>query len=895
MWKQKCSITLFIIILLALQSIQLIAQSKQITNPSREITTADTSKQVKTLDVGYLELPRSEFTGNISSIGNQDFNQGLMVSPQELIIGRMPGVSVISDDGAPGANAQILIRGGSSILFNDPLIIVDGVIFSDEDLNGVRNPLSLINSQDIERITVLKDASAAAIYGGRANNGVILVTTKRGQTGSKLQLNYHTQLSLGTLPNRIEVFDAAGYKNYLQERIASGDIPDEAVGLLGEADTDWQDLIYQNALSTNHNLAISGAIAQKLPFRASLGYLNHEGILRNTGLERVSTAINLDPSFFKNQLKFQLNFKGNFTKNTYVPERAISAAVYFDPTQAVSTDQDIWGGYFFWPRQDNPNLPAIHVYATPNPVAMLEQTDHSADVDRMISNASLTYAPKQIPGLAATFHLGWDRTQSDELDIIPPDAAFSYFNNTITVVEGEEPEGRRYRYEAEYRNEFWETYLSYHKILPVLKSEVDIVVGYSQQEFFQDFAEEEFRSRFTSSRGRSFGRSYTTYWGRLHYALNQKYLLDFTFRRNGSSLFTNDNRWDNHHGLSLAWIISQENFLKYSNILSQLKLRLAWGSTRQENQRTISNLDLKGEVLNSYDIGVDFNFWNGKIIGGMDYFFHKSSDLIITLPISNVSGTGNIFSNTGALENKGLELNLQTRVLSMNDWRLDIGFNLARVNQKITKLFSDIYIRSNRQVHRLGERRNAFLVLEQIYDNQGIPISGEFVDQNQDGLIRAFDDQVTKGAASPNVILGLSTSLAYKNFSLNLNGRMHKGNYVFNNTRLGLTLQNVYLGNNLNNTDASGFKLNPDRYRFYRSSDYYLEKATFFRMDNITLGYNFNKLFTNRINATLSFTIQNAFVISSYSGLDPELANGIDDHLYPRPRNFVLSLNVNFQ
>ena len=340
MSKLKCSIIFFVFIFL---NTHLIAQSKQVKDPSREITKVDTSKQLKTLDVGYLELPINEITGSISSIGNQDFNQGLMVSPQELIIGRMPGVSVISNDGAPGANAQILIRGGSSLFStNEPMVVIDGLIVSHEGFSGLRNPLSMLSPQSIEQITVLKDASAAAIYGTRAKNGVVLINTKRGQLGSGFKVNYNTQFSIGTLPKRQEVFDASGFRNFIQERVATGDFSGEAADLLGTSNTDWQDEIYQTALNMNHQIAFSGAIANKAPFRVSLGYLNHEGVVRSTGFERMSAALSLDPSFFKNQLKFRLDFKGSFAMSTYVPEQVIPAAVYFDPTQAVRTNQDLW-------------------------------------------------------------------------------------------------------------------------------------------------------------------------------------------------------------------------------------------------------------------------------------------------------------------------------------------------------------------------------------------------------------------------------------------------------------------------------------------------------------------------------------------------------------------------
>ncbi|MDX2301685.1 MAG: TonB-dependent receptor [Microscillaceae bacterium] len=926
---------------LVFQSVGFITQEVVLgASSSLEVTLAE---DIQTLNevivVGYGVQQKKDLTGSVSSINVKDFNKGTITSPQELLVGRISGVSVISGDGSPGAGAQIKIRGGSSLsASNNPLVVIDGVVVSDEGISGVRNPLSLINPNDIENVTVLKDASATAIYGARATNGVILITTKRGKEGAKPQINYNAQFSIGTLPDQLEVFSAAQHRAYLQERVDAEQLPSAALDLLGDANTNWQDMIFRNSFNTDHNVAVSGAILKKTPFRVSLGYTKNEGILMNTNFERLTTSIGIDPSFFKDQLKLQLNFKGNLTKNTFTNEGAIGSAVTFDPTQPVrSGEDDLWGGYFFWPQSNDASLP--NNIAPRNPLALLEQTDNNADVNRIITNAKIDYSPAQLKGLTATLNVALDRTTTDGLEVVSEEAAFERL-----IIEGEEVLGRRNKYDAEYKNELLETYLTYTKKLTSIKSDITLLGGYSYQRFFRetssrvtDFSGGFERTPFDAQGSENF---LISFYGRLNYTFNDKYLLTVTVRRDGSSRFVGDNQWGTFPSVALAWRVADENFLKNVKFISDLKLRAGWGLTGQENigqpypalsRITFSNefalyqfglnnfltlarlnafdANLKWEETSTYNIGLDYGFWKGRISGSIDYFFKETTDLLNNIPIPIGTNFSNrIDTNVGSLENEGVEFNINAIIIDKQDWNLSLGYNITAIRNEITKLtavddpnFIGVLtggisggVGSNIQIHQVGQPASSFFVYEQIYDEQGAPIQGLYVDQNQDGIIND-NDRVIYNDPAPDVFMGFSGSLAYKNLSLGFNARANVGNFAYNNVESAQGfVQNVYNAQGwLSNAGAFASRTNFNNAQFL--SDFYIQDASFFRMDNITLAYRFDKLFTERVNASLSFTVQNAFIITKYDGLDPELTNGIDNNLYPRPRTFVLGLNVNFK
>jgi len=879
--------------------------------------------------IGYGTAKKKDATGSVTAVSSKDFNRGSIVSPQQLLVGRASGVQITSGGGAPGEGATIRIRGGSSMsASNDPLIVVDGIPLDNEGVSGMRNPLNAINPNDIESFTILKDASATAIYGSRASNGVIIITTKKGAAGSKLKVTYDGKASFFAVPNMIDVLSGDEYRAYYNELYANNPT---ALSVLGTANTNWQKEILSNSFGHDHNLSASGS-AGNMPYRASLGYSNMGGILMTSGMERFTGALSLDPTFLDNHLKVSINAKGMRENNRFASRGAIGSAVGFDPTQPVYTDGGKYGGYFEW-LQANGDPISI---ATINPVAQLMMRNDVAGVNRFLGNVQLDYKFPFLPELKANLNLATDMSNSKGYITVPDSARQSWKidadGNNVGGLDGE--------YTQKKKNELLDFYLNYAKDFG--KSRLDVMAGYSWQHFYRQgtYFETNAAKTITNSDTDYESESYlVSFFGRVNYSLMDKYLLTLTLRDDGSSRFSKANRWGLFPSAALAWKIKEESFLKDVDAVSDLKLRLGYGVTGQQNitsgdypylarytysestaqyqfgNQWITTLrpegydaNLKWEETATYNIGLDYGFLKNRITGSFEYYYKDTKDLINTIPVpAGTNLTNQILTNVGNMVNQGVELSVLGRIFSTEDLFWEVGYNVTFQKNEITKLtatddpnYLGVFVGgigggvgNTIQIHSVGYPAYSFYVYEQVYDKAGKPIEGLYVDRNGDGKISA-DDKYMYHSPAPSCFMGINTRLNYKNFDFALAGRVNLGNYVYNNIDSGNGV-NAYMYN------AAGYATNVVADALYTRwvnpkywSDYYVQDASFFRLDNVSLGYQFKNLANKKLNLYLNLTVQNAFVISKYTGLDPEVFNGIDGNIYPRPRVFMLGLKLDY-
>ena len=883
--------------------------------------------------IGYGVQRREDATGSVSVVDARDFNKGSITSPQELLAGKIPGVQITTGGGAPGDGATIRIRGGSSLsASNDPLIVIDGVPIESAGVPGLRNPLSTINPNDIETFTVLKDASATAIYGSRASNGVIIITTKSGQEGAPLRFNYSGTYSLSTNISTVDVLSADEFRDIINERYAGR----EAItGMIGPTSTNWQDQIFQDAFAHDHTLSASGSY-MGLPFRASLGYNSQDGTLKRDHLQRVSGAINLTPTLLDDHLKVTLNARGVNIQNQFADQGAIGAAVMFDPTQPIYDPDSRFGGFFTWEDDGIPKP-----VATANPVALLELTDNQSTVNRFIGNLQLDYKLHFLPELRANLNLAYDYSASDGTFFTPDYAAWAY-------VQG----GTNGWYWQNRKNELIDFYLNYAKELPEIQSRLDVMAGYSWQHFWREgssyseniagnIAGTEFRVLQEDIPYES--ESYLiSFFGRMNYALMDRYLLTLTLRNDGSSRFSPETRWGLFPSAAFAWKILNEPFMDRLDILSELKLRVGYGITGQENIgqgdfpylarytgslqgasyqfgapgnfiRTLRpegyDANLKWEETTTFNIGLDFGFARDRYYGSIDYYFRETRDLINFIPIpAGTNLTNFILTNIGNMENQGVELSLFTRPVVRSNFTWLLGANATWNETTITKLTAvddpDYLgvqtggisggVGNNIRIHTVDYAPNSFFVYQQVYDTNGNPIEGLYVDRDGDGEITERDLYRLRRPV-PTYYFGITSDMQYRNWSLSFAGRANIGNFMYNNvhsmngelSRLHRP-EGPYLSNISRNALVTGF--NNAQYL----SDYYIQDASFFKMDHITLGYDFGNIFGGSTNLTVSGVAQNPFMITRYEGIDPEISGGIDNNFYPRPRIFVMSVNLQF-
>ncbi|MDI3319538.1 SusC/RagA family TonB-linked outer membrane protein [Pinibacter soli] len=884
--------------------------------------------------IGYGTAKKKDLTGSVTAISSKDFQKGAISTPDQLISGRVAGVQISPDGGAPGGASTIRIRGGSSLnASNDPLFVIDGVPVDNpkksdgtSSISGSPNPLSLINPNDIESINVLKDASATAIYGNRASNGVIIITTKKGKKGGPLRINFNTVNSVAVKVKNLDVLTADQFTKVVKDQAAIQNKP-YAVDSLGKANTNWQNEIYHPAFTTDNNLSFSGGV-KNLPYRLSLGYLHQDGILKTGHLERGSAALNLSPTFFDNHLRVDLNLKGVINGNRFANTGAVGDAIRMDPTKPVTVANSPYGGYYEWQDGGVPNT-----QSTRNPVADLYLKNDKATVYRSIGNLQLDYKFHFLPDLRANLNLGYDISNSDGLVRDAPNWAAVYTAG-----------GKYHEYEQHTRNKLLDFYLNYTKDLKKIKSRIDVMAGYSYQDFLRgapgfwttSITKNNAGNPPTYTKPDSTQHTLVSFYGRLNYTYNNKYLLTATIRRDGSSRFSPDTRWGNFPSIALAWRISEEDFLKSSKTISNLKLRLGYGITGQQDitasdypylsSYSIStgtaryllgdsayytyrgapyDKNIKWETTTTSNIGLDFGLFKDRISGSLDVYYKKTNNLISDIPVAAGANLSNhVLTNVGNIENKGVEFVVNAIPVTNKDFQWNMGFNFTYNESKITKLSTvddpsspGVIVggisggTGNKiQIHSVGYAPFTFWVYKQVYDQTGKPIEGVYADVNQKGSGDLFYHYKSP---APKYMLGFNSQFSYKDWNLSFVLRSNIGNYVYNNVKSNRAAYSVvidankYLGNTIPDVLFTGF----NNTQFY--SDYYVENASFLRMDNLQVGYNFGKIGKN-VNLRLSAIAQNLFVITKYTGIDPEIYSGIDNNIYPKTRIFSLGASVDF-
>lgn len=909
--------------------------------------------------IGYGSVKKSDLSGSVVAIKAEEMNRGAVTSPQELMQGKVPGLSVTSGDGGPGSGSTIRIRSGASLnASNDPLIVIDGVPVSSDAAPGTSNALATINPNDIETFTVLKDASATAIYGSRASNGVIIITTKKGAEG-KIKVAYNSTYSYKDPYNRVNVMGADEFRqtilNQYSEETTAGKEIREILNMYPDTSTDWQDEIYQAGLSTDQNIAISGKMGL-MPFRVSLGYNKERGTLKTSDYERYTGAINLSPKFFKDHLSVDINVKGTINNNRFADSGAVGTAVYYDPTKPVSldaSDPNSYNGYFNWKTASG----AENVNAAVNPLSMLYDVYNAGTTKRSLGNIQLDYKIHGFEDLRLNLNLGYDVAKTTG-DNFPSAGSFQAAKDTDFPGIGQGSTWNNLR-----RNHLLDFYANYAKYFEPIKSNVDLMVGYSWQHFYyKDFTqtksnvttsdtsapegwtwnEEESRYLRDDSRPSPYENYLVSFFGRLNYNLMDRYLLTATLRRDGSSRFSKNNRWGMFPSVALAWSLINENFMENArDVMSNFKLRLGYGITGQQeigdyqylttytlssstNTQYLGNYllkpdgyspDLKWEETTTYNVAIDYGFLNNRINGSLEFYVKNTKDLLNTVSApAGTNFTNEITANVGEMQNKGVEFNINAVPIQTKNFSWDLGFNVTWNDSKITKLtasYNPDYegivaatapFGTNTPIsrHQVGYAPYTFWVYEQVYDEDGNPIQGAVVDRNGNGTIDDGDRYFTGKSPLADVYMGLSSQFRYKNWDLGFNLRASIGNYAYNATLAEHSSLNSYGGQyNVSNynKDAIAYTGWTNTFDLQdRLTDLFIENASYLKMDNITLGYSFDKLFTNKITGRLSFTIQNVFTITKYKGLDPELSStsGVDNNMWPRPRTYTLGINLNF-
>ncbi|MTK52274.1 MAG: TonB-dependent receptor [Paludibacter sp.] len=878
--------------------------------------------------IGYGQVKKNDMTGSVGVLGENNLNKSTSTSPQQLIVGKMGGVNVTTAGGAPTDGATIRIRGGSSLTAsNDPLIVVDGLPLDNRAIDGLGNILSSINPNEIETFTVLKDASATAIYGSRASNGVIMITTKKGSKG-KIKIDYDAKLSIGTVAKTLNLLNGDEFRTIVKQ-----ETPD-FVSYLGQTNTNWQDLIYHTAIGHDHNIGISGTI-KNMPIRASLGYTDQNGILKTSEMQRYSGTLRINPSFLNNHLNAELGLKATYADNRFADQGACANAVRFDPTQpAMSSDSQYqkYGGYYTWMLNGVRN-----VNATRNPLAQLEQRSDKANVKRLIGDFKLDYKFHFLPDLKATLTTGIDYTNSDGKIRIDPSASW------VELATAPDAQLKR-DYTQDTRNEMINFVFNYKKEIKPIRSVFEAMTGTEEQHVWRKASGHDIRVNGTTlDDGSETEYFLVSYFGRFNYTYNNKYLLTASLRRDGSSRFSPDTRWGLFPSAALAWRISEEPFLKDSKTISNLKLRLSYGVTGQQDltsndypymgtyrlsdnyaryqigNKFINTLrpegydqNIKWEQTTTYNAGLDFGFLKGRLNGSIDAYYRKTDDLLNTIPTPAGSNfTDRLLTNIGKMENKGIEFSLNGIAIDTKRLYWEVGVNVTYNQNKITKLTS--YDDPNYpgiavggisggggsntvQVNAVGHALNTFYLFKQKYDSNGKPIEGSYVDKNNDGQITDADKFYMKHAA-PDVFMGYSSTLKYKNFDFSFSGRISLGNYVYDDINSnGARYQNLGTNSFLMNLPRDILNTNFHNAQYW--SDYYLKNASFLKLDNLTLGYTCNNLLkissSTNLNLRIYASVQNVFTITSYKGIDPEVSSGIDNAIYPRPRTYVLGISARF-
>ena len=876
--------------------------------------------------IGYGTARKSDLTGSVATVKSKDFNKGLVSSPEQLINGKVSGVQIMSNSGSASAGSTIRVRGGASLnASNDPLIVLDGVPLEQGGISGnSSNFLSMINPSDIESMTVLKDASSTAIYGSRASNGVIIITTKKGQQGA-VKVNFNTTNSLQTRAQMVDMLSRDEFVNVINQYGSANQ-----KSLLGTANTDWNDEVYRTAFGTDNNLSVSGSIDKWLPFRVSVGYYNQSGLVRKDNVERWTGNVVLTPSFFQDHLKLTINAKGTLNNNSFNNGGAVWAAATFNPTIPVYSGNDKYGGY-------NEALDADGVPVNAgvrNPRGLVDLYDSKSKVSRFIGSMDVDYKVHFLPDLKLHATVGADYAKGDGTVYVPAYAAQSYNKD-------ESLGGSDYKYGPQKNeNRLLTLYANYAKYFEDIKSNVDLTAGYDYQYWKSTtplyYTKSAAGTTLSTVKASDYRHVMLSYYGRVNYSFDGKYLLTATVRRDASSRFSKNTRWGTFPSVALGWTLTEEPWLKNQKVLSNLKLRASYGVTGQQegignynylpvytysvtgaeafiNGQYINTYrpeayvsDLKWETTTSWNFGLDFGFLNGRIGGAIDFYTRKTKDLLASVPTAagtNFSKT--ILTNVGNVDSKGIEISLNATPIQTKDWEWNLSYNFTWQNMKVknlslTKGGSQTNVKVGPsidayqfQVLSEGYEPYMFYVYHQLYDSKtGKPIEGAYADLNNDGEINDAD-LYRYHSPAPKYIMGLSTSLRYKQLTLGMSFRANIDNYVYNGMGMSTGAFETVSYNNsqLNNLNTSFLKTGFKTRQYL--SDYYVENASFLKLDNLSLSYNVGKI-NKWASLTVSAMVQNVFTITGYSGTDPEVPNGMDNSFYPRPRTYSVSLGLQF-
>ena len=876
--------------------------------------------------IGYGTARKSDLTGSVATVSSKDFNKGLVSSPEQLINGKVSGVQIMSNSGSASAGSTIRVRGGASLnASNDPLIVLDGVPLEQGGISGnSSNFLSMINPADIESMTVLKDASSTAIYGSRASNGVIIITTKKGQQGA-VKVNFNTTNSLQTRAQMVDMLSHDDFVNVINQYGT-----DNQKSLLGNANTDWNDEVYRTAFGTDNNLSVSGSIGKYLPFRVSAGYYNQSGLVRKDNVERWTGNVVLTPSFFQDHLKLTINAKGTLNNNSFNNSGAVWAAATFNPTLPVYSGNSNYGGYNEALDADGYPVNA----GVRNPRGLVDLYDSKSKVSRFIGSMDVDYKVHFLPELKLHATIGADYAKGDGTIYVPAYAAQA-FNKDESL------SGSDYKYGPQKNeNRLLTLYANYAKYFEDIKSNVDLTAGYDYQYWKSTtplyYTLSAAGTTLSTVKASDYRHVMLSYYGRVNYSFDGKYLLTATVRRDASSRFSKDTRWGTFPSVALGWTLTEEPWLKNQKVLSNLKLRASYGVTGQQegignynylpvytssvtgaealiNGQYITTYrpeayveNLKWETTTSWNFGLDFGFLNGRIGGAIDFYTRKTKDLLASVPTAagtNFSKT--ILTNVGNVDSKGIEVSLNATPIQTKDWEWNLSYNFTWQNMKVknlslTKGGSQTNVKVGPsidayqfQVLSEGYEPYMFYVYHQLYDPEtGKPIEGAYADLNHDGEINDAD-LYRYHSPAPKYIMGLSTSLRYKQLTLGMSFRANIDNYVYNGMGMSTGAWETVSYNNsqLNNLNTSFLKTGFKTRQYL--SDYYVENASFLKLDNLSLSYNVGKI-NKWASLTVSAMVQNVFTITGYSGTDPEVPNGMDNSFYPRPRTYSLSLGLQF-
>ena len=921
--------------------------------------------------IGYGTVKKSDATGSVAVIKPDEIEAGLATSVQDMLVGQTPGV-VVTQAGGPEGGGTIRIRGGSSLnASNDPLIVVDGVPLSNAGMGGLGNSLGMISPENIESMTILKDASATAIYGSRASNGVIIITTKKGKSG-KPTVNFAANLYVNTARKTWKVLDANQFRSLLESRGM-----DAALAATGDANTDWQDEVLRTTVSSDYSLSVGGT-AGWLPYHAEISYTNNNGIIKTSKMDRVTMGFNLSPKFFDNHLSVNANVKGYYIRNNFGDAGALSSAISFDPTHPVRSNEPIVSGnsgfqYLYNGYYEVHNNGTLNDNAALNPMGLLEQRDNHANVYRSNGNLQLGYSLHFLPDLHLNLNLGYDVMKSNLVD--------NWAANSATAYKNHEHYGGAYNFDQyQFRsNTLLNFYLNYKKEVESIYSNFDVTAGYDWQRFYND-------GHYTGANGNSgyrvspglntptylgkneagqqtygvtinestiplLGQNFQndgvspdgdyhwadryqllSFFGRLNYTFKDRYLLTVTVRGDATSRFAKDKRWGVFPAVALGWKINQEAWMQgAAGWLSDLKLRLGWGKTgQQEIGETINymalyaiaspsvsypngtngwylpvyargyNPDLTWETTTSWNAALDFGFLNNRITGSIEYYKRKTTDLLAYVAVPAGSSTTNMLNrNIGSLENYGVEFNIAAKPIVTNDFTWTLSYNVGWNHNEITELTTGAsQLKTGGisggngntvQIHAEGHPASSFYLFQQVYDESGAPLEGVYVDQNGDGQIDDSDKIINK-SPDPKVTMTFGSQFRYKKWDLGFNIRASIGNYVYNNVLSTKAVYNDLFTYGLNNVVENDYYFEQPRYM----SDYYLRNASFVRCDNITLGYTWDNLLNDKLRLRLFGAVQNPFVITKYKGVDPEVFGGIDNSVYPRATTYSLGLVATF-